>query len=360
MPKSTLVSLAPLLGILDRKVLPWIEAGGATNLIIARSSFTEMAAQGNDYWPADMRITAKKRLGRRVRVKGQRQYRNASTLTAEWPSDAQHEVRFAALACVVRGTADLHLADYVLHCPEGTLVVLPPEIPQPDGTQPHFDGDGNEKRHCDVLWLSPWLGGRSGLECWLCHSHGTRHWNLDPGENCFVSDSQVVQHFYALIEEATMRRAPRRKICFHLLNALFLALQSEIQEGHVFQPGRLKAGSARETDSADPIAQAQQYICTHLNKPLTIEIVSHAVFMSRAQFTKRFRAQCGQSFNEFVTQQRLAAAGDLLRESDWSVQMIARFVGLKDAQLRHLFRHHHRQSPTEFRRSISHQPLSKR
>jgi AraC-like DNA-binding protein len=350
MAKTNSVSLAPLLKILDQKMLPWIEADGASRLIVARPSFAEMTSRGNEDGLAGVQITAKKRQGHRVRIKSARQYRNSSILAAEWPADAQHEVRFAALACVVSGVADLRLADYVLHCPAGTLVLLPPEIPQPDGTHPHFESESSADRCCDVLWLSPWLGGQNGMECWLCHSLGERHWNLDPGENCFISNPQIVQHFHALVEEATAQQSDSKKICSHLLNVLLAVLRREINAGQVFQPGRI-AAATRETDNPDPIAQAQQYICSHLNKPLTIDIVSHAVFMSRAQFTKRFRQESGQSFNEFITRQRLSAASDLLRESDWSVQMIAQFVGLKDAQLRNLFHRHFDQTPGEFRRN---------
>jgi len=350
MPKSPLASLAPLLKILEQKVLPWIEADGASRLIVAKPTFAEMTSHGSEHWPTGVQITAKKKLGRRVRVKGNRQYRNTSTLAAEWPADAQHEVRFAGLACVVRGAADLYLADYVLHCPEGTLVVLPPEIPQPDGTLSHLEGENCAERVCDVMWLSPWLGGQNGMECWLCHSHGERHCNLDPGENCFISNLQLVQHFHALIEEANTHGSDYEKICSHLLGVLLLVLRREMESGQAFQPGRIAGSGERETDSPDPIAQAQQYICSHLNKPLTIDIVSHAIFMSRAQYTKRFRAEVGQSFNEYLTQQRLSAASDLLRDSDWSVQMIAQFVGLKDAQLRNLFHRHLGLAPSEFRR----------
>ena len=68
-----------------------------------------------------------------------------------------------------------------------------------------------------------------------------------------------------------------------------------------------------------------------------------------ASGTRRDKPEAGQTF-EFLTAQRLHEAQRLLRDTDWSVDMVANMVGLKPAQFRLLFRCHLQTTPTRFRR----------
>jgi two-component system response regulator YesN len=72
--------------------------------------------------------------------------------------------------------------------------------------------------------------------------------------------------------------------------------------------------------------------------------------MSRAPFTRSFLRETGATFNDFVTEQRLVEARRLLRDTDWSVEVVAEFVGLSSSRLRMLFQHREKCTPTAFRR----------
>jgi two-component system response regulator YesN len=52
---------------------------------------------------------------------------------------------------------------------------------------------------------------------------------------------------------------------------------------------------------------------------------------------------------QFLTQCRMEKAQDLLANTDWPIEQVATFVGLKPGRFRELFRETTGLSPTEFR-----------
>lgn len=65
----------------------------------------------------------------------------------------------------------------------------------------------------------------------------------------------------------------------------------------------------------DPkIAQALSYINDHLGEDLSVDTLSQQVYSSKYHFMRRFKDLTGCSVHRYVTQKRLLAAADLLRE----------------------------------------------
>ncbi|HVX47600.1 MAG TPA: AraC family transcriptional regulator [Mycobacteriales bacterium] len=84
----------------------------------------------------------------------------------------------------------------------------------------------------------------------------------------------------------------------------------------------------------------------------TVASLAAEAGLSRAAFARRFRGLTGQSPIGYLTSWRMDLAGDLLRESDSTVDTVARRVGYGDAfSFSSAFRRDRGMSPTAFRRT---------
>src|SRR5690606_4932493 len=100
-----------------------------------------------------------------------------------------------------------------------------------------------------------------------------------------------------------------------------------------------------------PNRQSMKYIHQHLDKPLTIDYVARQIGISRTAFTRDFRRETGDTFKNYLTDQRLKQAEVLLREAKLPVKRVSAMVGLSPGRLRNLFRQKNHCTPDEFRRS---------
>jgi AraC-like DNA-binding protein len=337
--------------IFTEHVLPWWQRHGPNHLVKTASTLAEFKAQP---LPPSIRLSVKKRRGRKVAVRGPRLFDNTSFKVATWPEDGQETLRYHALACVLRGHADFHIADYVVHCPEGHFVLFAANVPQPDGKMPHFADTNDPQNYCEVLWLlvPPWTTNR--ISSWICYSQGDRHWIKQLFDYCLIERSDVTTFFNTFIREVIEQPAGYREMAHISLNAFLLLFIRELQEGRFSPvpsaPGEPRHGEARIACEchSDAMRLAVNYINQHLNHSLTTLGVSEAIYMSRSNFIRRFQREIGQSFNGYVTAQRLEEATRLLIEENLTVDVICRLVGLSSSQLRHLFHKHYGVSPTEF------------
>jgi AraC-like DNA-binding protein len=322
----------------------WLERDGTDGLMVAAHTLKEFQRQP---LPAHLRTSVKKRRSKGAAVKGPRHYRNASLIQTRWPEDGQLASSTPSLAFVFKGRMDMHIADYIVHCQPGDIIYFPPGVPKSDGTQPHYQPP-YEHKSCDLFWMSPWMTNKEGMECWLCHSHGEEHLVGMNNEVCWIRNDLLTQQFYGLGEE--LQDVAGRKTAYHLLCCILLLAQREIEREHIFLPGHQSVLALETKISHDAIEEACVFIKSHLNQDLTIDRLARQVSVSPASFTRKFRHQTGKSFNEFVTEIRVGEAASLLRETQWSVNMVCRFIGLKPARLRQLFQQHHGCSPSAFRK----------
>ena len=245
---------------------------------------------------------------------------------------------------------DFRIGDYCLHGAEGDWCVLPPEVPRSDGSKSHLEAENLERTHCDLLWLR---SSEGGLNCWLCHSRGQDHYGHGAGETCFVLSREASSHFMTLTQETQTRAPGWENICQGLMLVLLTQLLREIQAGRGYSALSVHQDSPPASSMSEPIAYAQQYIQFHLAERLTIEKVSRLVYMTRTQFTMRFRAETGKSFAEFTALCRLEEAKKMLRDTDRTVVAVAMSVGVTPSHLRGLFLKNVGITPGEFQRRAS-------
>lgn len=70
-----------------------------------------------------------------------------------------------------------------------------------------------------------------------------------------------------------------------------------------------------------------EYICHHLHQRLTVSEVAKALSVNRSYFSALFAKETGLSVSHFIRQEKLHAAANMLRFSDYSYTEIAEYFG---------------------------------
>jgi AraC-like DNA-binding protein len=327
-----------LLKMLADRALPWAEQWETSRFIVASPAQKELQKL-----PEGVTISPHNP-GPSVAVRGPRVNSQAKFILRRWPRAGLDSKRIPLLVCTIQGHADLHLGNYVLHCPEGCFVLQPPGVPAYDGSRSHLEGEHRQRGMCRILSLSPW--NEYTVRCWVCESKGKYHHTL---VNYYIHNRQALAHLKAISDEGVARRDDYERVCRGLLVALFSIVRREVKEGNYVQWIAPENKPPDHLQSRDPVVGAQQYIKAHLSEPLTIERVAHEVFISRSLFARRFRAETGKTFVEYLTECRMAQIEMLLRETDWPIVAVGRAVGLKSSRMLEIFHNHHGMSPGQFR-----------
>ena len=308
--------------------------------MIAKPTLSEFKRQS---LPAHLRTSVKKRTGPRVIVRKPRGALIPPVSRAHWPKDHMTENVQPSLVCVVQGIADLHINDYVVSCQTGDFVFYPGGIASANGNLPHLEGDVSGRR-CSLLWIYQARINKKGLECYICHSSEHTHSSCD---HSWYLNHLLAELFQGIRVET--QKSDHDESIFYLLSTLLFLLQREINSGEaVFAPHYLLPESAGQTgDTA--IQQACTYINANLHANLTIDFVARHVYLSPTIFTRLFKQQTGQTFNQYCTTARMKHAAILLKQSGMRVTEVSRSVGLTDCQFRVLAQRHWGCSPREFR-----------
>lgn len=311
-------------------------------LIVAHPSLAEVQLQ---QLPAHVRFTEKKRTGPRLVARGARTSRIPRMIQARWPEDGLTENTLPSLACVIQGTADLHLNDYIMSCHTGDFIFHPAGIAASDGSKPHFESEHYPGRHCSLLWIYPGRLNGEGLMCYLCNSQGQTH---STGKRLWCKNHLLSELFQGIQEES--RKPHRREGLFYLISALLFTFQQEIVDGRVSLAPYYFAEESPAPINHDPIRQACAYIDTHLETNLTIESVARHACLSPSAFTRHFKRQTGQTFNQYCTAARLKSAAVWLTTTETDIRTVSRSVGLTDHQFRLLARRYWGCLPSEYRK----------
>jgi len=332
--------------IVRQRLIPEWERFGMERLAVTAPTLQEFRRQ---QLPALVRTEARPRIGKRVNRASKRFYGNTSRSMGSWPEDRQEALRFPCLVYTLTGQADLHVADYMVHYPEGHFLLQSPGVGHPDGTCAHLDGEDCERRYCELLWFfAP--PGTNSIASFICFSQGKRHWSRQEFDFCVVDDPEVVRFFHGFTREMLEKPPSYNKIAHNYLRCFFLLLERELQAGRFFQSGEGRQ-ELPLTAYQNPIDQARQYIKSNLNKPLTTQNVADQVFMSRNNFMKHFTQVTGQTFHEYLLQQRMEEAKRLLDAGSWSMELICQFVGLRPTQFRAQFKKYFGTPPSVYKRT---------
>ncbi|MDG2046429.1 MAG: helix-turn-helix domain-containing protein [Halioglobus sp.] len=113
------------------------------------------------------------------------------------------------------------------------------------------------------------------------------------------------------------------------------------------------AAYQNEADSShhdEDIAQAQQWLQSHLCSPISIDLLANHLQLSPRTLNRRFKRATGMTPLSYLQSLRMASAKDLLRHSNLTVGDIAWQQGIQDVSyFSQLFRKHCGVSPLKYR-----------
>lgn len=102
-----------------------------------------------------------------------------------------------------------------------------------------------------------------------------------------------------------------------------------------------------------PTANVASYVQQHLDEKITLDHVAKFCGMSKSHFSRTFRRDYRTTFQEFLIQQRIDKAVDLLQDSDLPVTQIALAVGFSDlSSFTHTFQRRTGIPPSHFRKTL--------
>ncbi|AKS32616.1 GlxA family transcriptional regulator [Mycolicibacterium goodii] len=133
-------------------------------------------------------------------------------------------------------------------------------------------------------------------------------------------------------------------LCLHMIRCDFgAAVANEVARGTVTPPYR-EGGQAQYIQRLVPepaaaaTSAARAWAVERLDRAITLDDLASVSAMSKRTFTRRFREETGVSPMQWLTEQRLHRARELLEQTDFSVERIAAASGLgSGTALRQLF-----------------------
>lgn len=191
-----------------------------------------------------------------------------------------------------------------------------------------------------MLEVEPQLIDKVSADMRLCHSP----FEVDEHDDkCVVSDldgvlmSSVVRFLRSLAVDSDRQvLAP-----LYMQEMVYRVLQRD-------QYASLVRMAAQQM-TTNSIAAAMDYIAAHLSEPLTVTELAKQVSLSQSAFSRLFREATGQSPYQFVKEQRLTRARELLGQGRLGVTDVSRSVGY--ASLSHFikeFRNRFGSTPGEY------------
>jgi transcriptional regulator GlxA family with amidase domain len=105
--------------------------------------------------------------------------------------------------------------------------------------------------------------------------------------------------------------------------------------------------------AAETLTPLLTWIVEHLDQRHSVQDLAARVHMSPRTFARRFRDETGTTPHQWIVQQRVQRAEELLERTDLSVEQIAAEVGFGNAAaLRHHFGQIRGTSPQSYRQAF--------
>ena len=118
-------------------------------------------------------------------------------------------------------------------------------------------------------------------------------------------------------------------VCGHLERLLISILRNGLDAP---AEDLVSSEQLEEALGARIMTELKNYVCAHLGEPITIEDLARHVHYSRTYITVQFKAATGMSIMDFVEQQRMRRARELLLQGNCTVTQVAEELGYSSLQ----------------------------
>jgi AraC-like DNA-binding protein len=109
---------------------------------------------------------------------------------------------------------------------------------------------------------------------------------------------------------------------------------------------------SRQKPEHAQIKRVKEYVETHYDEEITVDKAASIACLSASHFRRVFKQECGESFSQYLTAQRIAQAKLLLNDSQRPITEIAFELGFKDSNyFSTVFRKSEGTSPRDYRQN---------
>lgn len=132
--------------------------------------------------------------------------------------------------------------------------------------------------------------------------------------------------------------------CFHDLPSL--------EEGIAYTLEKLEKTRQRDVDERDEVERARIFITRHIEDPLTVPEVAEYVGLNSEYLSRQFRHKTGMSLKDYVIEEKMNVAKELLEKTNLPVSVIASRVGYTNfSYFSQVFRSKTGQTPGDYRKN---------
>lgn len=133
---------------------------------------------------------------------------------------------------------------------------------------------------------------------------------------------------------------------------LALTLLATFPDAFTISPVHQNAGKATRIKATNPIVErAVLFIRDNLTNSITLQKISAYLSISSRHFSRIFKQSTGMSYNEFVQNERIAYARQLLTETDYPLKEVAEMTGFSSIHyFTNVFTRLSKQTPATYRR----------
>ncbi|MEM6844507.1 MAG: AraC family transcriptional regulator [Bacteroidota bacterium] len=169
-----------------------------------------------------------------------------------------------------------------------------------------------------------------------------QEWNLMDYNFYFTNDASIFQILQRLIFLFTENHPAKDFFVDNMLQELIIRiLQTNARKTYDESVNGL-SGSNR-------LAYVIQYIRNHLNEPLSINTLSEKACMSKSHFYRVFKSETGVSPVDFVNDERINRAADMLQDPHRKIKEVYLECGFHNrSYFNRLFKRKKQLSPSEF------------
>jgi AraC-like DNA-binding protein len=298
----------------------------------------------------------------------------SQAVISRWPEAALNAVPYPCLCCVVDGQVewrvgvtrrmqqtdpqlDKRFGRYDLRLPVRSFLLMPPDIPFSDGTQPHWYSDENVADSV-LFWLhcTP-----QGADLHLCSTRDGVHRSYLP---IYMRDAHLLTMAELLLEDVRAAAPKPATTTRHYLLLMLLRIERMLLSKKVLATSATSAlvpHQAEESEGEEPfstttevllVQRAQRFIQAHLTTTLSVQRIADHLYISPSHLSRIFARELGVSPMHYVNATRMELARSLLVETRYPIQYISDFFGYSSPDVfSRAFKQHFNAAPHHYRRN---------
>jgi AraC-like DNA-binding protein len=244
-----------------------------------------------------------------------------------------HDHSAVEICLTLEGVVDYMVQDTIYHVHKGEILILTPETP-------HSLGMGEGSSRYLYLFEPDAIMGMRDIRGML--NSFNRTFYLHDGSE---AHTRIREMLLKATEVYKKRDLMWNTVCYSYVMRIYAILGQQYLTGSMSR----RNVSAHNVDS-EVIAASMNYINSHYQENLTLDMVSDFAGFSRYYFSRSFKKQTGYSFKDYLCQKRLQVAVDLLIRTDKSMKDVALESGFGSvATFKRVFREKKGCTPTQFR-----------